>query len=240
MINKDFRWNGGNRMCKIDFSASCQSENKELCEVWVTLYLDDYIYILSFQAKTTTVTEIKASMSILFQATSRKQSLVHIARRHKTTNFHISVFTFFMKAGINERTWLKLFLVHSSLWNEMLLYISHNSTIYHLFYEEVFQIVLNWLHAHVFGLWWVAGEPAEMLRRHSENIQTPHQKAACPESNKNLFCSEALLIVLLFKWKRCYEDEDILTSPCFQGVGLTAAGDVLTSPCCDPDWHWEK
>lgn len=117
MINKDLRWNGGNQMCKIDFPASCQSENKELHEVWVTLYLDDYIYILSFQAKTTTVTEIKASTSILFQTTSRKQSLVHAARRHKITNFHISVFTFFMKAGIKQRTWLKLFWMHSSLWN---------------------------------------------------------------------------------------------------------------------------
>lgn len=113
MTNKDLRWNGSNQMCKIDFSASCQSETKELHEVWVTLYLDDYIYTLSFQAQTTTVTEIKASMSILSPATLRKQSLVHVARQHKITNFHISVFTFFMKAAIKQR----LFVLHSSLLN---------------------------------------------------------------------------------------------------------------------------
>lgn len=92
------------------------------------LYLDDYIYIPLFQAKATDATEIKASVSILSRATWRKQSLVHAAW-HKITNLHISVFTFFLKAGINHRTWLKLFLVHGSLWN--LLYFSHNSTIYH-------------------------------------------------------------------------------------------------------------
>lgn len=58
-------------------------------------YLDDYIYILSFQAKTTTVTEIKASTRIYSQAAS--QSRVHTAQ-HDITNFQISAFTFFLKA----------------------------------------------------------------------------------------------------------------------------------------------